>query len=137
MQLGLIDSPNLIEKRGELRNLTEGAVISTLTLDRVTDPVQLVRNMSRFEGPKILATLLPVDPGDDNPSRQKNKILYTRNENRIVPGKDAKTDRASLLSGLTEIWETEVEYAEIPYVVRSFGDTQAYTLSMFFTRGKK
>lgn len=132
MRLGLIDSADLPEQLG---GWTEGDVISVLTLDRVANPRQFLQNMGLFKGRKILATLLPVVPEDDNPSRQKEgeKIMYTKPENRIVRGETVDQDRDDITLLLQEIWGA-TESTQIPYTVESSGDTQAYTLQVFMSK---
>ncbi|HEY4474156.1 MAG TPA: hypothetical protein VI957_03270 [Candidatus Paceibacterota bacterium] len=138
-RLGLIDSPRFIERvRNKSRpEWLNGNVVSVLTLDRVTDPRQLLENMAQFKGAKILATLLPIVAEDDNPSRQgENKIVYTRPEKRIVPGVEESEDRKKLAELLNQLWRENVLSTKVPYVVTSSGDRQEYTLDVFFTRPK-
>jgi|GEM_PF-6206729 len=132
MRMGLIDDPYITEQLSLWKR--KGGVSSILTLDRVANPRQLIRNMSTFEGAKLIGTLLPIVPEDDNPSRQENKIIYTPVLNRITPGKTREEDLAVLKSVLEEEWNGPVETAQVPYVVESSGDRQEYMLDVFFTR---
>lgn len=127
MRLGLIDSPDAVRDK----KLKQGGVISVLTLDRVADPLQLIKNMGQFLGAKILATILPVNPVDDNPSRLKKAIEYTRPEMRITPGASVDEDRKTLLGLLTKMWGSDVQNDTVPYSVTSSGDVQPYTLDVF------
>lgn len=133
MELGLIDEPfpNEIMEDNRL------SAISVLTLDRLTNPRGLIENIAKFTKAKILATLLPVVPEDDNPSRQGEgvKMIYTRPPNRIVPGCTAGGDRDVLLRLLREIWQKPVDVVNVPYSVTSSGDTQEYDLPVFYSRG--
>lgn len=130
MNVGLIDRPlgNI-----DLGNRT--SAISVLTLDRLAYPKVLIQNMARFNRAKILATLLPIVPEDDNPSRQdeENKIVYTREVNRIVPGRNGNEDREALRTLLKQEWKKPVHFAETEYVVSSSGDRQVYELGVFYT----
>jgi len=130
MRVGLIDSEETLER---LNGIKKGGVVSVLTLDRVADPLQLIKNMSEFVGAKILATLLPVTPIDDNPSivAAGNPIEYTRKEMRVTPGVDANEDKQALLTLLNRIWGKGVRVDAVPYAVESSGDVQPYTLAVF------
>jgi hypothetical protein len=84
---------------------------------------------------RILATLLPIVPEDDNPSRQgEEKIVYTREPNRIVPGRTAVEDRDVLLRVLRDVWKKAIGVENVPYEVTSSGDTQKYDLAVFYSR---
>src|SRR3989344_5887822 len=139
MWIGTIDSAAYMNRLlGEYPDLaSDGSVISTLTLDRVPDPRQLIRNMKNFRDAKILATLLPVVAEDDNPSRQEAKVVYTLQEKRVTPGINREEDALVLRATLEREWEQPVETAQVPYVVESSGDRQEYMLDVFFTRPKK
>ena len=133
MDVGLIDSP-LTD--ADVRSTENASVISVLTLDRMVNPKILIENMARFGKAKILAALLPNVPFDDNPSRQDEgkKIIYTREPNRIVPGKTIAEDRDVLRRVLKDVWKKPVEIDETKYVVSSSGDRQEYDLSVFYTK---
>lgn len=132
MYVGLIDGWEVWRSK-TLSN--RRSVISVLTLDRLTNPRELIKNMARFNCARILGTLLPVVPEDDNPSRQgTGKIVYTREPNRIVPGRDAKEDRDRLLALLKDAWGKKVDVTNVPYEVTSSGDTQQYNLAVFYSR---
>jgi hypothetical protein len=132
MRMGLIDSPGLAERVGDL---TGGGVISVLTLDRVADPRRLIKNMGEFRGPKILGTLIPIVAEDDNPSRQgEEKIVYTPQGNRVAPGTNPEEDRDALRTFLLQEWKEGIENIQLPYAVGSSGDLQEYVLDVFFTR---
>lgn len=139
--LGLIDTPlndsppfmPFIDCNLNPRNNV--SVASVLTLDRLTNPRVLIENMARFTRAKILGTLLPIVPEDDNPSRQgEEKIVYTREPNRIVPGKTVVEDRDALLRVLRDVWKKPVDVENVPYEVTSSGDTQNYDLAVFYSR---
>ncbi len=129
MDVGLIDQPlPVMQKEGRT------GAISVLTLDRLVYPKLLIQNMSRCTRSKVIATLLPINPEDDNPSRQgEGKIMYTRDINRIVSGRDDVEDRDALLRLLRKEWDTSVDFTKIPYTVSSSGDRQEYKLGIFYT----
>lgn len=132
MRIGLIDSPGILDRN---KKMTEGSVISVLTLDRVADPRQLIQNMAKFAGAKILSALLPMNPIDDNPSiPEEKRRVYTRPEKRIVPGVDAAQDREKILVLAKELWGTDVQVEEIDYTVNSSGDEQVYKLVTFYSK---
>ena len=128
MRMGLIDSPGTVDRIGPM---TEGSVISTLTLDRVADPRQLIDNMGRFKGRKILGTILPIVAEDDDPSRQGEKITYTRPERRIAPGVTEEEDAEAVLELLKASWGEGVRAYQVPYIGESSGDRWEYTLWVF------
>lgn len=136
MKVGLIDAPFKNEDFDLDKKEMKASAISVLTLDRLANPRILIENMARFTRSKILATLLPVIPEDDNPSRQDDdiKIIYTRPENRIVPGRTAAEDREKLLRVLKDVWRKPVDTANVPYTVLSSGDKQDYDLAVFYAR---
>lgn len=133
MSVGLIDVPRA---NNFLYPGNNSSVVSVLTLDRILYPRGLVKNIARATRAKILATLLPVIPEDDNPSRQGEdmKMVYTRPENRIVPGRTVTEDRDALLRVLGDIWQKPVDVENIPYEVLSSGDRQKYDLAVFYSR---
>lgn len=135
MDVGLIDSP-FQDGDFDLDTMQDSSVVSILTLDRLTNPRVLIENMGRFNRAKVLATLLPVVPEDDNPSRQdeEQKIIYTRPENRIVPGKTPEEDREVLLYMLERSWGRGVQVENVNYTVQSSGDTQKYDLAVFYAQ---
>lgn len=132
MKVDLIDSP-LQEALFQMGRVS--SVASVLTLDRLLYPKVLIQNMARFTKAKILGALLPNIPEDDNPSRQgAEKIIYTKPESRIVPGRSIAEDRDMLRRYLINAWEKPVEIAEVPYTVSSSGDVQKYDLSVFYSK---
>lgn len=108
------------------------AVFSTLTADRTCFPRTLIANMGNFKGPKVLATLLPINPEDDNPSipREKRRI-YTQPKNRVVPGTDKLEDGGMLKKYLKTAWQAQVTVDCVDYEVDSGTDTQTYQLYVF------
>lgn len=130
MDVGLID-----RRMSDVDPRNRTSAISVLTLDRIVYPKMLIENMAKFHQARILATLLPVVPEDDNPSRQGegSKIVYTRAVHRIVPGQNASQDREVLQKLLKQEWKKSVDFAETNYVVSSSGDRQVYQLGVFYT----
>ncbi|MSR67771.1 hypothetical protein EXS65_03040 [Candidatus Peribacteria bacterium] len=64
MDVGLIDTP-----LSGIDSNNRTSAMSVLTLDRLAQPRIVLENMAQFTRAKILATLLPIIPEDDNPSR--------------------------------------------------------------------
>ena len=78
-----------------------------------------------------MATLLPINPVDDNPSRQSQPIVYTPFDQRLVPGRSGEEDKACLRELLSSAWQSEINFSEVDYVVSSAGDSQEYQLGIF------
>lgn len=129
MQVGVIDCP----LRGSRRLDPQSAVMSVLTLDRLRDPQQLIANMAKFSGAKVLACLLPNNPVDDNPSRQNDRIVYTTPEKRVTKRDTVSGNIAELNPLLEQTWGASVSVDTVPYTVSSSGDKQVYDLTVFYT----
>lgn len=123
----------LIDRDAKMFGAEVGGAISVLTLDRLTNPKGLIGNMSSCTRGMVLATLLPVNPVDDNPSRQNEAIVYTRDENRLSPGKTEDEDRAVIRRYLEQQWRKPIQFEKVPYVVTSSGDRQEYDLGVFYS----
>ncbi|GEM_PF-4334750 len=139
LRLGMIDAKwtDLQEQTGTTDEICRMAV-SSLTLDRVRDPLQLIRNMIRSlvmtkrKGLLALGTLLPIIPEDDGPSVRK-KIVYTPPEKRIVEGYDLERDKRDLEGRLSAEGLTNITAEKIPYSVRSSDGVQQYDNYFVFT----
>lgn len=117
-----------------------GLIMTSMTLDRVRKPKQLlanVTNLSRqFQTPFVLATILPVRPEDDDESASV-KIVYTDDDNRLTPGKDATEDREIILEHLRRLApEYDVGVHAIPYVIHSSGVRHEYQQYCFLGKRK-
>jgi amino acid adenylation domain-containing protein len=107
-------------------------VISTLVLDRVARPRQLLCNMLRALKPGgrfALQTLLPLAPVDDGPAHRP--IVYTMPQHRIARGEHADDDRRALVRLLLELGAGDVEVRRVPYCVASLDGLQDYTVWSF------
>jgi amino acid adenylation domain-containing protein len=109
--------------------------ISTLALDRLESPRNLIRNMMMVlkEGGRFaLQTLLPIigiDDGEIEP-----RIEYTPEQNRIVAGETAEQHKTALASLLFELGAGEINICHFPYAVASGDGIQEYTAWSFFGR---
>jgi amino acid adenylation domain-containing protein len=105
-------------------------VLSTLVLDRVARPRQLLRNMLRLLKPGgrfALQTLLPLIPVDDGPL-EAARLVYTSPEHRITRGNDADDDRLALTRLLFELGADDIETCRVPYLVASLDGLQEYVV---------
>ncbi|MGM3188943.1 non-ribosomal peptide synthetase [Musicola paradisiaca] len=121
--------------------ITEGSLdfaLSTLVLDRVADPKQLLLNIYtslRQGGRFALQTLLPVIPLDDNPDTDE-QIEYTPPSLRLVKGNSLLEDVRDLTLLLEDIFQCDVRMYRFPYVVLSRDGLQEYDV-WSFTGGKQ
>ena len=108
-------------------------VITTLALDRVPYPRQLLSNMLRVlrEGGRFaIQTLLPVTPSDDAPVLQP--ISYTTDEERITTGRSIRSDKRELFALLRGMGGRSIRLCNFPYVVASRDGIQVYQLWSFY-----
>lgn len=109
--------------------------ISTLLLDRLENPINLIRNMMlvlKPEGRFALQTLLPIVPVDDGDIEEK--ITYTPPENRITLGENIEADKLKLIQLLYDSGLRDIEVCEIPYVIFSRDGLQEYNMWSFYGR---
>ncbi|MGO4295021.1 amino acid adenylation domain-containing protein, partial [Chitinophaga sp. RAB17] len=107
-------------------------VISTLTLDRVQYPANLLQNMTAVlkEGGRfILGTLLPIVEHEDGSNQ--SAFSYTRFENKLTPGITAKEDQYYLLEALVRNGIDNIELFKVKTRVRSKNGIQDYELFVF------
>ncbi|WP_202704401.1 condensation domain-containing protein, partial [Flavobacterium sp. UGB4466] len=128
-----IDMPvNVFLKESKLQANSMDFVVSTLTLDRVQYPSNLVRNMSmllREGGRFILGTLLPIVAHEDG--ENQSAFDYTKQENRITPGLSEKEDRYYLVEMLLKAGIADIELFQTKIQVSSKNGMQDYTLFIF------
>ncbi len=129
---GVIDAPfpDLIAQINGGRTLvgtgSPSWAFSSLTLDRVRDPAQLIENLGQLGKTRVtLATLLPVVPVDDGPNVQR-RVEYTPPELRLTPGSTEEEDRCILQEYLADRFRTAVQTTRIPYLCRSSDGEQRY-----------
>jgi amino acid adenylation domain-containing protein len=107
-------------------------VTSTLTLDRVQYPKQLIRNMSAVlkEGGRLmLGTLLPIVEFEDGDNR--SSFAYTRFENKLTPGVDPGEDQFYVIQQLVAAGLTNLEVFLVKIMVNSKNGFQPYDLHVF------
>lgn len=132
--VGLIDEPFdkqpwILDDRPDLKENGFACVFSSLTMDRVSNPEQLIRNMfnsASQNGVIAMGNLFPIIPEDDGPGVEK-KIIYTPEENRLTPGASEDEDRRILTEYVEDNYRTLVTVAKIPYTCRSTDGEQIYT----------
>jgi SAM-dependent methyltransferase len=116
----------------DLRAGTLDFVISTLTLDRVQHPENLLRNMAallRDGGRFMLGTLLPVVEHEDG--NNQSDFVYTRFENKLTPGVEVREDKYYLLEALVRNGIGDLELFTVPTQVVSKNGVQDYELFVF------
>jgi amino acid adenylation domain-containing protein len=128
-----IDSPTEVFTR-ESGLLPESLdfVISTLTLDRVQHPRQLIRNMSavlKDGGRFMLGTLLPIVEFEDGANR--SDFAYTRYENKLTPGVDADDDKFYVIQEMVSARITGLQIFTVKIHINSKNGLQPYDLKVF------
>ncbi|MCW3465948.1 non-ribosomal peptide synthetase [Chitinophaga nivalis] len=106
--------------------------ISTLTLDRVQHPANLLQNMTavlKEGGRLILGTLLPIIEHEDGTNQ--SAFSYTKFENKLTPGITVKEDKYYLLEALVSNGITDIELFKVKTRVRSKNGVQDYELFVF------
>lgn len=124
--------PGIFLTETGLREGTVDFVVSTLVLDRVENPGNLVKNMLAIlkqEGRIAIQTLLPIVPFDDEDV--ENPIVYTPVQNRITPGTDAEEDKLYLVELLYELGVRDIKIHRLPFGVHTNSGFQDYTVWSF------
>lgn len=114
---------------------TQDFVICTLVLDRVEDPRQLLSNAFRLlkqGGYFAIQTVLPINPIEDGDV--DDPITYTSTALRLVPGKNASSDKRHFVARLGELGAYDIAVQRVPYVVASRDGVQDYLLWSFTGR---
>jgi tyrocidine synthetase-3 len=128
-----IDTPtDLFLQETNLEAKSMDFVISTLTLDRVQHPNNLLQNMSvllKEGGRFILGTLLPVIEHEDGTNQ--SSFNYTRFENKLTPGIEVNEDKYYLLEALIRNGITDLELFKVNTRVISKNGIQDYELFVF------
>lgn len=135
-RVGLIDAPaaQFADQLGP-NNDPVRVSFSSLTLDRLRDPRQLIENMAEWTLPGgivAIGTLLPIVGSDDGPN-VNNPIVYTPKENEIVPGQNPEQDRRLLTEYLEDRFRSKVSTQRVPYTCQSSDGTQVYDNYWLFT----
>lgn len=114
-------------KESGLDKGSQDFVISTLLLDRVEKPKDLLKNLFlvlKPHGRFAIQTLLPIVGIDDG--CVDDPITYTPEEYRITSGKNVEDDKAMLISLLSELGARSLGVYRLPYVVMSRDGIQEY-----------
>jgi amino acid adenylation domain-containing protein/non-ribosomal peptide synthase protein (TIGR01720 family) len=117
---------------------SQDLAVSTLVLDRVERPLNLLKNLFfvlKPGGRFAIQTLLPIIPVDDGDLTQP--IVYTAERNRLTSGKNAERDRRELALLLGRLGASEINVCRIPYVVVSRDGIQDYTVWSFYGRKRQ
>lgn len=131
IHFGVIDGDvHLLRRR--LAELCLGAeqnhvVLSSLTLDRVGKPQQLINNMSELagdDGTLAVFTLLPVQPEDDE--NVASKIVYTPEQHRITTGATLEQDLRELEEFIGDTHRALVDVIEGQYNVQTSTGPKTY-----------
>lgn len=124
--------PTIFLRETGLREGTMDFVVSTLVLDRVESPGNLVKNMLAIlkeEGRIAIQTLLPIVPFDDEDV--ENPIVYTPGQNRVTPGSDAEEDKLYLVELFYELGVRDIKIHRFPFGVHTNSGFQDYTVWSF------
>jgi amino acid adenylation domain-containing protein len=112
--------------------------ITTLSLDRLEKPKNLLKNMLlvlKADGRFAIQTLLPItgidDGGTDDP------IIYTLPQDRIGSGQSEEQAKEALINLLRELGAKDLSVCRLPYVVASRDGVQEYTVWSLFGRKKR
>ncbi|MDY6946331.1 MAG: amino acid adenylation domain-containing protein, partial [Pseudomonadota bacterium] len=128
-ELVRIDAPeDIFRKESGIPAESLDFVLATLVLDRVADPLQLMRNMIgtlRAHGRMAIQTLMPVVPLDDGPGVY-TRIDYTPPARRILRGVNAAEDCAHLAKILECSSVHDIRIYKFPYAVFSLDGLQIY-----------
>jgi SAM-dependent methyltransferase len=118
---------------GEAFDITpesQDIVTTTLTLDRVSKPRQLLENMLaclRKGGHVLVHTLLPIIAYDDGPELD-SRIEYTKPEDRITSGQVSEADRDELVVLLNTLGVRNIQAIPFSYSVASLDGVQGYVV---------
>jgi len=131
--LSRIDTPtNIFLAESKLDANSMDFVVSTLTLDRVQHPYNLIQNMYtvlKKGGRFILGTLLPIIEHEDG--KNQSTFKYTKQENKVTPGITEKEDKYCLLEALIKTGIHNIELFQVKIQVNSKNGIQDYKLFVF------
>ncbi len=129
LRLGLIDDDVEHMKRliGEVK---EGDVVATsLTLDRVAHPKNLLRTITHMakKGRFAVASLFPIVPVDDEPGiAEDHRITYTPERHRLTNTGTFDGDLRNVQEYIEDMSHRLTDVIQIPYVVRTNSGEQRY-----------
>ncbi|HEY6802398.1 MAG TPA: non-ribosomal peptide synthase/polyketide synthase [Pyrinomonadaceae bacterium] len=124
--------PESFAAESGIENDSQDFAISTLLLDRLEQPLNMLKNLFQVlkdGGRFAIQTLLPIVGIDDGDIAEP--IVYTPEAYRLTPGKDVEEDKQLLVSLLRQCGAGEVSVYQLPYVVTSRDGLQEYTLWSF------
>ena len=128
LKLGLIDDDEQY-LRSLIGDIQENrTVLSSLTLDRVGKPKQLLRNIVGLAGEKGnfgVASLFPLIPEDDE--NVDHKIVYTPPHHRLHLDGTEEGDAREVHEYLQDMSKRIVHREKIPYTVHTSSGTQEYS----------
>ncbi len=109
--------------------------LSTLLLDRVEYPQNLIKNLLgvlKEDGRFALQTLLPIVPEDDGGVEEK--IVYTQNQDRICLGKNMEEDKLKMVQVFYDLGARDIVIRNFQLIVSSRDGIQEYTIWSFSGR---
>ncbi|WP_428817977.1 condensation domain-containing protein (plasmid) [Clostridium butyricum] len=112
---------------------TQDFVITNLTLDRLNNPSNFIKNMFsvlKQGGRFAIQTLLPVNCIDDEDINEP--IVYTPEENRITFGKSEEQDKMAIITLLREFGGRNIKVCKFPYYVSTITKLNKYECWSFF-----
>ncbi|MBI3332374.1 hypothetical protein HYZ99_05475 [Candidatus Peregrinibacteria bacterium] len=127
LHLGRIDADPEILSTLVSHLSTNRVVITSLTLDRVTKPKDLVRMMidqAGTGGNFMLSSLFPVLPEDDE--NVNHPITYTPHKYRIASTGTEEGDLAAVKEFLGDYSHRNIQTKKLPYTVTTHSGIKAY-----------
>jgi amino acid adenylation domain-containing protein/non-ribosomal peptide synthase protein (TIGR01720 family) len=125
-------APESFAAESGIQNNSQDFGISTLLLDRLEQPLNMLKNLFQVlkdGGRFAIQTLLPIVGIDDGDIAEP--IVYTPEAYRLTPGKDVEEDKLLLVSLLRACGAGDVSVYQLPYAVTSRDGLQEYTLWSF------
>jgi len=112
--------------------------ISTMTLDRVENPRNLLKNLFallRPGGSFAIQTILPILPFDDG--EVEDPISYTPESHRLTSGVNEEEDKRALVMRLSDLGAGEIRICQLPYLIASSDGLQRYRVWSFSGRKRE
>jgi SAM-dependent methyltransferase len=129
ISVGAIDAPTAELRHQTILPLKPAAVsVSSLTLDRLYNPAQAIRNLHDLTaagGRVVVASLFPIVPEDDEPGLTR-RIVYTPEVNRLTNTGTLDGDLRQLTERISDELSVSATADTYQYTVQSSGGPQVY-----------
>jgi ubiquinone/menaquinone biosynthesis C-methylase UbiE len=128
LKLGIIDhdTDHLASLIGEQKTQRR-VVLTSLTLDRVADPKQLIRNVVRLageEGEFAIASLFPITPYDDE--AVSNRLIYTPTSHRLTHTETPEDHLREVKQYVEDVSRRNIRITQLHNRVHTHAGTQHY-----------